>query len=160
MQIVSKKTSDAGSQYRCGRVGRGIQPPSTPQPTPNTQTYTKSIENARFPTFQLDDHGPTDGRTDKASYTVRLIKKITTFRLVLYSLYSTNQIVIYERFKELQKMNNLPPVPSNLINLFGFYVRMMTNVSKPKWENNRFFFIVYRGQILLKLLLFLNQLSQ
>ena len=25
-----KKTSDAGSQYRCGRVGRGIQPPASP----------------------------------------------------------------------------------------------------------------------------------
>ena len=83
---------------------------------------------------------------------MRLIKKVTTFRLVLYSLYSTNQIVIYEHYKELQKMNNLPPVPSNLINSFGFYVRMKTNVSKPKWENNRFSLIVYRGQILLKLL--------
>ena len=31
---------------------------------PNTQTYTKSIKNARFPTFQLDDHGPTDRRTN------------------------------------------------------------------------------------------------
>ena len=27
------KTSDAGSQYRCGRVGWGIQPPSTPPGT-------------------------------------------------------------------------------------------------------------------------------
>ena len=25
-----KETSDAGSQYRCGQVGRGIQLPSTP----------------------------------------------------------------------------------------------------------------------------------
>ena len=58
------KTSDAGSQYRCGRVGRGIQPPSTPKPTPNTQTYAKSIKSASFPTFQLDDHGPTDQRTN------------------------------------------------------------------------------------------------
>ena len=58
MQIGS--TSDAGSQYRCGRVGRGIQPPFTPQPA-RTQTYTKSIENARFPTFQLNHH---DGRID------------------------------------------------------------------------------------------------
>ena len=63
-KVEEKITSDAGSQYRCGRVGRGIQPPSTPKPTPNTQTYTKSIKNARFPTFQLDDHGPTDRRTD------------------------------------------------------------------------------------------------
>ena len=66
------RTSDAGSQYRCGRVGRGIQPPSTPQPTCNTQTYTKSVENARFPTLQLDHHdrrtnGPRDGPTDGQS---------------------------------------------------------------------------------------------
>ena len=87
-----------------------------------------------------------------AIYTVRLIKKETTFILILHSLNSTNQIVIHERFKELQKMNNLPPVPSNLINSFGFYVKMNTNDSKPKWENNRFSFIVYRGKILVKLL--------
>ena len=67
---IQRKTSDAGSQYRCGRVGRGIQPPSTPIPIPNTQTYTKSIKNTRFPTFQIDDHGRTNGRTDKASYRV------------------------------------------------------------------------------------------
>ena len=78
----------------------------------------------------------TDEPTDKTYYTVRLIKKETTFILILLSLNSTNQIVIYEHFKELQKMINLPPVPSNLINSFGFYVRMKTNVSKPKWENN------------------------
>ena len=87
-----------------------------------------------------------------AIFTVRLIKKETTFILILHSLNSTNLIVIHEHFKELQKMNNLPPVPSNLINSFGFYVKMKTNVSKPKWENNRFSFIVYRGQIFLKLL--------
>ena len=29
-----KKTSDVGSQYRCGRVGRGIQLPASPQPHP------------------------------------------------------------------------------------------------------------------------------
>ena len=53
-------------------MGRGIQPPSTPQPTSNTKTYTKSIENARF---LLDHHDgatdqPTDRRTDKASYRI------------------------------------------------------------------------------------------
>ena len=48
--------------------------------------------------------------------TVRLIKKVTTFSIVLHCLNSTNLIVIHEHFKELQKMNNLPPVPSNLIN--------------------------------------------
>ena len=59
------KESDARSQYRCGWVGRGIQPPSTPQPTSHTLTYTKTIYNARFPTFQLDDLRRTDGRTDR-----------------------------------------------------------------------------------------------
>ena len=72
--------------------------------------------------------------------TVRLIKKETTFILILHSLNSTNWIVIHELFKELQKIDNLPLVPSNLIDSFGFYVKMKTNVSKPKWENNRFFF--------------------
>ena len=28
-------TSDAGSKYRCGRVGRGSQPPSTPNAPPD-----------------------------------------------------------------------------------------------------------------------------
>ena len=49
----------------CGRVGRGIQPRSTPQPPPHTQTCTKSIQNARF---QLNHFGRNDGsknqRTD------------------------------------------------------------------------------------------------
>ena len=74
--------------------------------------------------------------------TVRLIKKVTTFILILHGLNSTNHIVIYEHFKELQKMNDLPPVPSNLINLFGFYVKMKTNISKSMWENNRFSYTV------------------
>ena len=83
---------------------------------------------------------------------MRLIKKETTFILILHGLSSTNRIVVYEHFEELQKINDLPPVPSYLINLFGFYVKIKTNVSKPKWENNRFSLIVYIGQILLKLL--------
>ena len=61
------KTSDAGSQYRCGRVGRGIQLPSTPQTPFHTQTYIKSIQNVHFSTFRLDHH---DQRMDKASYRV------------------------------------------------------------------------------------------
>ena len=77
-----------------------------------------------------------------AFYTVRPIKKETTFILILHSLNSINQIVIHERFKEFQKMNNLPPVPLNSINSFAFHVKMKTNVSKPKWEKNRFSFIV------------------
>ena len=35
-EVAFLKTSDAGSQYCCGQVGRGIQPPSTthtPLPT-------------------------------------------------------------------------------------------------------------------------------
>ena len=59
----SKSTSDAGTQYRCGRVGRGSQPPSTPNappnPLPNTDTNTNSFENARFPTRA---HGRMYGR--------------------------------------------------------------------------------------------------
>ena len=59
------ETSDTGSQYCCGRVGRGIQPPSTLKPTLNTQTYTITIENAQFPTFQLHHYeGRTNGPTD------------------------------------------------------------------------------------------------
>ena len=52
-----KKRSDAGSQYRCGLVGRGGQPSFTPNTPPNplpyTDTYSKSFQNARFPTFWL-----------------------------------------------------------------------------------------------------------
>ena len=33
-KLISKSTSDAGSQYRCGRVGRGGLPPSTPNAPP------------------------------------------------------------------------------------------------------------------------------
>ena len=49
------KTSDAGSQYRCGRVDRGIQP----QSTPNTQHpfqhrhIHKKHQNAHFSIFRL-----------------------------------------------------------------------------------------------------------
>ena len=42
-KAVCNLTSDAGSQYRCGRVGRGIQPPATPQHPFHTETYTLSI---------------------------------------------------------------------------------------------------------------------
>ena len=89
---------------------------------------------------------------------MRPIKKETTFILILHSLNSTNQIVIHERFKKLQKINNLPPVPSNSISSFGFYVKTKTIVLKPKWENIRFSFTVNRGQILVKQLYFLNEL--
>ena len=62
-------------------VADGWAGASNPHPYPiplPTLTHTKSIKNARFPTFQLDDpgrtdgrtDGPTDRRTDKASYRV------------------------------------------------------------------------------------------
>ena len=41
-------TSDAGSQYCCGWVGRGIQPSSTNQTQLHKQTCSKSIQNAHF----------------------------------------------------------------------------------------------------------------
>ena len=56
------------------------------------------------------------GNSKDITCTARLIEKETTFILVLHGLNSTNLIVIHEHFKELKKMNNLPPVPSNLIN--------------------------------------------
>ena len=74
MILTERKQVTGGSQYRCGRVGRGIQPRSTPQPPPHTQTYTKSSQNARFSTFRLGHYGRTNGlmdrRMDKASYRV------------------------------------------------------------------------------------------
>ena len=47
-EIGEEQSSDAGSQYRCGRVGRSIQPPSTPIAS---QPSLKKIQNARFSTF-------------------------------------------------------------------------------------------------------------
>ena len=77
-------TSEAGSQYRCGQMGRITQPPASPHPQlpyhtlthTNTQCANCSIENARFLHFQLERDnssmidGPTDQRTGKASYRV------------------------------------------------------------------------------------------
>ena len=40
------KTSDAGSQCRCGRVDRGMQPPASPQPHPKLplpQTHNNNV---------------------------------------------------------------------------------------------------------------------
>ena len=66
----SDKTSDTGSQYRCGRVGRGIQPPSTPQvPHSHTQNASKTLIFELFDSCSQTD-GRTDGPTDKASYRV------------------------------------------------------------------------------------------
>ena len=59
-----------GSQH-CEWVGRGGQPPFTPNALPNTHTYTKSFQYACFPTFRLVSMDrPTDRRTDKASFRV------------------------------------------------------------------------------------------
>ena len=43
-----RKTIDEGSQYRCGRGSRGVQPPSTPQLPTNTQTYIKRCSKRLF----------------------------------------------------------------------------------------------------------------
>ena len=37
-KMMKQETSDAGSPYRCRRVGRSIQPPASPQPIPNSPT--------------------------------------------------------------------------------------------------------------------------
>ena len=60
------KTSDAGSQYRCGRVGRGIQPPSTPHAPPLTHIYKKHLKRSffHFSTLSLWTNGQSDGLTD------------------------------------------------------------------------------------------------
>ena len=59
-----KQTSDAGSRYRCGRVGRGIQPPSTPQVPHGPNDMHKMHLKRSFLHFSTRVHGPTDQRTD------------------------------------------------------------------------------------------------
>ena len=60
--------SDVGPQHCCRWIGRGMQPPSTPSSTPCSLTHADnhncSIINARYYTFQLNHHGPTDGQMD------------------------------------------------------------------------------------------------
>ena len=50
------ETSDAWSQYRCGRVVWGMQTPSIPSPTPRSLTskenHNYSLKDARFDTFR------------------------------------------------------------------------------------------------------------
>ena len=63
---LTEETRDAGSHYRCGRVGRGLEPPS-PHPMlthTNTVNHNCCIVNARFHTFWHYHHGPTDKQTD------------------------------------------------------------------------------------------------
>ena len=69
-------TSVAGSQYRCGRVGRGIQHPTSPQappptPLPHTGTHKHSMKQLRYHKriFNLSvmdgqTNGPMDQRTN------------------------------------------------------------------------------------------------
>ena len=97
---IRYRTSDAGSQYRCGererkgihwqakgrsgrgrrpyttgRVGRGIQPPSTPQTPLHTKTYIKSIRNAHYSTFRLDHlNGRTDGPTNRQTKPIKELR--------------------------------------------------------------------------------------
>ena len=54
--------SDEGSQSCCGRVGRGFQPPSTPQPP---LKHTKKVSNTLvFLVFRLDHYTPTEQQID------------------------------------------------------------------------------------------------
>ena len=56
------KTSYAGSQCRCGRVGRGMQPPSIPQvPHSQAQKVSKTLVSALFYFCSWTDR--RDGRT-------------------------------------------------------------------------------------------------
>ena len=59
------KTSDARSQHRRGRVGRGVQPPFTIH-APHLHTYTyihKKHRKRSFSHFFTHATEPTDGRT-------------------------------------------------------------------------------------------------
>ena len=49
-------TSDAGPQYRCGRVGRGVQPPSILK-------HTQKCMFSHFLTWSPWTDGPTDGQS-------------------------------------------------------------------------------------------------
>ena len=63
---TSQSTSDTGSEYGRRRLGRGIQPPSTPQAPPPTLIPKKNLK-CSFSNFQLMGYGRTDGRTDGRS---------------------------------------------------------------------------------------------
>ena len=72
--MKEQETRDAGSQYYCcGRVGKGVQPPSTLHvPPPHTNMLkTKSYLLLVFQLFDLSTQiQRMDRRTDKASYQV------------------------------------------------------------------------------------------
>ena len=42
------KKRDAGSQYRCGWVGRGVQPPSTPMMLAPPHTHTQPVAQGQY----------------------------------------------------------------------------------------------------------------
>ena len=70
-------TSDARSQYNCRRVGRGSQPPSTPNPPSPTHIHRKLLKRSFSHFFDLitsTEYGQTNGPkyrwTDKASFRV------------------------------------------------------------------------------------------
>ena len=96
------ETSDAGSQYCCGRVDRGIQPRFTHQLPPHTQTYTKSIQNARFFHF-LTQSLRTDGRTNTDQQTDEHTEKASyraacpQLKMFLESLLSTLSFHLSDR---------------------------------------------------------------
>merc|ERR1712150_217117 len=57
--------------------------------------------NARIHTFQLDHHGPTDGRTDKASYRVACpqlkMKDISTQQITVFFFHSYLLLLMISR---------------------------------------------------------------
>ena len=69
------QASDAGSQYRCGQVGRGIQPSFQPLPLPHTQTVSKTFISPLFDSIITDQWTDrwANGWMDKASYIFFLI---------------------------------------------------------------------------------------
>ena len=96
------RTSDAGSQYRCGQVGRGIQPPSTPHAPPQTHQPKKHLKRQFF-------HFLTQGRMVGQSIyrvacpqlkmstvvvVVRLEQQTTDLRV---NLYWDNQHLVQEK---------------------------------------------------------------
>ena len=94
-----------GSQYRCGWVGRGIQPPSTLQvPHSHTQNASKTLDFALFdgPTDGRTN-GPTDRQTTKSDYAKLLQKPFDTHyfakKNMFFSQFSTVLITLGKQKK-------------------------------------------------------------
>ena len=64
------RTSDAGSQYCCGRVRRGFQPPSTPQYPLPTNIHKKYLKRLSSCFWTIISTYRTNIWTDKAFYWV------------------------------------------------------------------------------------------